>query len=122
MAASSSRTTALRAFVPLPAPSDEELDAILRRVIRRAARAVSSAAASSEDREDALAELQAGEVDCGQHLFDPFKHQRQSANLDGWSLHAGVRIHGNDHEGVRSSVATRSGPPWRCRASRWATT
>ena len=47
-------------FLPLPAPSDEEVDAILRRVIRRAAKAVSSAV-SSEDREDALAELQAAD-------------------------------------------------------------
>jgi hypothetical protein len=97
-------------FVTLPAPSDEELDAILRRVIRRAAKAVSSAA-NSEDREDALAELQAAEVDRSQRSSDPFQPQRRSANLDGWSLHAGVRIHENDHEGREKLFRYALRPP-----------
>ncbi len=97
-------------FVPSPAPSDEEVDAILRRVIRRAAKVVSSAA-NSEDREDALAELQAAEVDRGQRSSDPFQPQRRSANLDGWSLHAGVRIHENDHEGREKLFRYALRPP-----------
>jgi hypothetical protein len=94
----------------LPAPSDEEVDAILRRVIRRAAKVVSSAA-NSEDREDALAELQAAELDRGQRFSDPFQPQRRSANLDGWSLHAGVRIHENDREGLEKLFRYSLRPP-----------
>ena len=30
---------------------------------------------------------------------DEFRHSRHGALLDGFSLHAGVRIHGNDHDG-----------------------
>ena len=86
-------------FIPLAAPSDEEVDGILRRIIRRSAKVVAACGASAEDREDALAELQATEVDRGQRLAIQLPHQRHSATLDGFSLHAGVHLHANDHEG-----------------------
>ena len=85
-------------FVPLPPPQDEDLAAILERVVRRTARAL----VGYEDLEseaDALAVLQAAEVDRRVRYPDPFPHARRSAFLDGFSLHAGVRIHGNDREG-----------------------
>ena len=50
-------------------------------------------------------------MDRGQRFFDPAKHQRRSANLDGWSLHAGVRIHGNDHEGREKLFRYAIKPP-----------
>jgi hypothetical protein len=50
--------------------------------------------------EDALAELQAAEVDRRMRFPDPFKHARHPVALDGFSLHAGVRIHENDREGL----------------------
>jgi hypothetical protein len=86
-------------FIPLAARSDEEVDGILRRTIRRSAKLVAACDASPEDREDALAELQATEVDRGRRLAIQLPHQRHSATLDGFSLHAGVHIHANDREG-----------------------
>ncbi len=85
-------------FVPLPPPPDEHLAAILERVVRRTARAL----VGYEDLEseaDALATLQAAEVDRRQRFPDQFRHSRHGAFLDGFSLHAGVRIHENDREG-----------------------
>jgi hypothetical protein len=85
-------------FVPLPPPRDADLAAILERVVRRTARAL----VGYEDLEseaDALAALQAAEVDRRQRFPDQFRHSRYGAFLDGFSLHAGVRIHENDREG-----------------------
>jgi hypothetical protein len=85
-------------FVPLPPPPDEDLAAILERVVRRTARAL----VGYEDLEseaDALATLQAAEVDRRQRFPDQFRHSRHGAFLDGFSLHAGVWIHENDREG-----------------------
>jgi len=50
--------------------------------------------------EDALAALQAAELDRRLRFPDAFKHTRRSAHLDGFSLHAGVRIHENDRQGL----------------------
>ena len=98
-------------FVALAAPSDEEIDRILRRIIRRAAKVVAACDANPEDREDALAELQATEVDRGQRLAIALPHQRHSAMLDGFSLHAGVHIHANDHEGREKLLRYILRPP-----------
>jgi len=46
--------------------------------------------------DDTFAELQAAEVDRRLRFPDPSKHVRHSAFLDGFSLHAAVRIHEND--------------------------
>jgi hypothetical protein len=48
---------------------------------------------------DALAALQAAEVDRRQRFPDELRHSRHGAFLDGFSLHAGVRIHESDREG-----------------------
>ena len=98
-------------FVALFAPSDEEIDRILRRIIRRAATVVAACDANPEDREDALAELQATEVDRGQRLAIALPHQRHSAMLDGFSLHAGVHIHASDHEGREKLLRYILRPP-----------
>ncbi len=84
-------------FVSLPPPEDEDVEAILRRVIRRTAKAL--AAYDEEFEDDALAMLQAAEVDRRLRYPDPFPHVRRSAFLEGFSLHAGVRIHEHDREG-----------------------
>lgn len=46
-----------------------------------------------------MAALQAAEVDRRLRLPGEFRHSRHGAFLDGFSLHAGVRIHGNDRDG-----------------------
>ncbi len=74
------------------------MTAILERVVRRTARTlVGNEYLDSEA--DALAALQAAEVDRRQRLPDELRHSGHGAFLDGFSLHAGVRIHGNDREG-----------------------
>ncbi len=52
-----------------------------------------------ESEADAMAALQAAEVDRRLRFPDEFRHSRHGAFLDGFSLHAGVRIHGNDRDG-----------------------
>jgi hypothetical protein len=61
--------------------------------------------AGAED--DAFAALQAAEVDRRLRFPDPFKHARCAASLDGFSLHAGVRIHANDREGLERRCLDR---------------
>ena len=78
-------------------PEDEDVEAILCRVIRRTAKVL--AAYDDESEDEALAVLQAAEVDRRLRYPDPFPHVRRSAFLEGFSLHAGVRIHENDREG-----------------------
>ena len=53
-----------------------------------------------ETEEDALAALQAAEVDRRLRYPERFEQTRRSAYVDGFSLHAGVRIHANDRQGL----------------------
>lgn len=99
-------------FVRVKAPKDEEVAAILTRMIRRAARAgLLGGEVPAGDSEDALAALQAAEVDRRLRFPDPFKHGRRSACLDGFSLHAGVRIHEHDREGLERLCRYAMRPP-----------
>jgi len=101
-------------FVPLEAPSDEEAARILTVVIRKVARA--GLLEVGDDRpgaeEGALAALQAVEVDRRLRFPDPFKHARRSAYLDGFSLHAGVRIHEHDRDGLEKLCRDALRPPF----------
>ena len=98
-------------FVPIPPPRDEELAAILDRIVRRTAKAlVGYDDLASED--DALAALQATEVDRRLRFPDPFRNQRHTASLDGFSLHAGVRIHEHDREGLERLCRYAVRPPF----------
>ena len=98
-------------FVPIPPPRDEELVAILDRIVRRTAKAlVGYDDLASED--DALAALQATEVDRRLRFPDPFRNQRHTASLDGFSLHAGVRIHEHDREGLERLCRYAVRPPF----------
>ena len=99
-------------FVSLPPPGDEDLAAILRRVIRRTAKVLVGYDEAVESEADALAVLQAAEVDRRLRYPDPFPHVRRSAFLDGFSLHAGVRIHGNDREGLERLCRYVLRPPF----------
>jgi Putative transposase/Transposase zinc-binding domain len=100
-------------FVRLPAPSDEELERILTAIIRKVARHIGrDGEVERAIEEDAFAELQAAEVDRRMRFPDPFKHARHSAYLDGFSLHAGVRIHENDREGLERLCRYAVRPPF----------
>ena len=61
---------------------------------------------------DALTALQAAEVDRRLRFSDPFKHARLSAFLDGFSLHAGVRLHGNARAGLERLCRYALRPPF----------
>ena len=101
-------------FIPLKAPSDEEVERILTVVIHKVARA--GLLDAGEDHpgaeEDAFAALQAGEVDRRLRFPDPFTHARRAAFLDGFSLHAGVRIHEHDREGLEKLCRYAVRPPF----------
>ncbi len=100
-------------FVPIQAPSDEEVAKVLTAVIRKVSRLglVDDEDGWTGAEEDALAALQAAEVDRRLRFPDPFKHARRSAHLDGFSLHAGVRIHENDREGLERLCRYAVRPP-----------
>ena len=87
-------------FVALPPPGDEDVAAVLERIVRPVAKALADRAEELDEAADALTSLQAAEVDRRTRFPDPFQHGRRSAFLDGFSLHAGVRVHGNDREGL----------------------
>lgn len=88
-------------FVPLRPPTEEDVAGILARVIKRVIRKLPLPEEDAADAEvDDFAALQAAEVDRRLRFPDSFKHARCAASLDGFSLHAGVRIHANDREGL----------------------
>ena len=97
-----------RAFV---APCDAELTAILERIVRRTAKALVGCD-EAESEADAFAALQAAEVERRPRFPDPFKHSRRSAFLEGFSLHAGVRIHAHDREGLERFCRYAVRPPF----------
>src|SRR3990172_8156001 len=69
---------------------------------------------------DALTALQAAEVDRRLRFSDPFKHARLSAFLDGFSLHAGVRLHGNARAGLERLCRSALRPPTAVEGRGWA--
>jgi hypothetical protein len=97
-------------FVCVPPTEDEDVEAVLRRVIQRTAKVL--AAYDDESEDEALAALQAAEVDRRLRYPDPFPHVRRSPFLEGFSLHAGVRIHHLDLDSTGPPLAPpRVGPP-----------
>jgi hypothetical protein len=88
-------------FEPLDAPTDEEVTAILLRIVRRAAEVLESVEDDLEigDANDTLASIQADELGRRLQRPEPFEQTRRSAFLEGYSLHAGVRVHGKDLQG-----------------------
>jgi hypothetical protein len=89
-------------FVPVSGPGPEELDALLRRIVGRTAKVL--AGFEDGETEDALAALQAAEVDRRLQYPERFEQTRRSAYVDGFSLHTGVRIHANDRQGLERLV------------------
>jgi len=81
-------------------------------VIRRTAKVLPAFDDGVEPEEDALAALQAAEVDRRLRFPDPFRSARTSASLDGFSLHAGVRIHEHDRDGLERLCRYAVRPPF----------
>ncbi len=98
---SSRRAPDRRASKRWTAPGDEELEAILARIVRRTAKVLERLEEDFEldGAKDALAGIQAEQVQQRLRHPEPFEPTRRSAFLEGYSLHAGVRVHGNDLQG-----------------------
>jgi hypothetical protein len=99
-------------FVRLPPPGDEDVERILTQVIRRVHKEYPAfEEQDAADPDDPYASLQAAEVD--RRLFYPgsFKRSRRSAHLDGFSLHAGVRVHEHDRQGLERLCRYAARPP-----------
>jgi len=67
--------------------------------------------ADAETEADALAAIQAAEIDRRLRFPDAF-NARRAAYLDGFSLHAGVRIHENDRDGLEHLCRYALRPPF----------
>jgi hypothetical protein len=99
-------------LVPLPPPRDEDLAAVLDRVVRRTAKILVGYDEEVESDADALAALQAAEVDRRLRFPDEFRDARHGAFLEGFSLHTGVWIHRNDREGRERLCRYALRPPF----------
>ncbi len=101
-------------FATLRPPTDEEVQAVLLRIARRLDRLLrphrpgTDAELSSLDigyAESVQASLPGG-------LTEPPRLMRQSALVDGFSLHAGVHLHANDREGLEKLCGYGARPPF----------
>jgi hypothetical protein len=100
-------------FIGLPAPDDEDVERILTRVIKQVHKAFPAPEdVGGGDEDDPFAALQAAEVDRRLRFPDPFRHARRSAHLDGFSLHAGVRVHEHDRVGLERLCRYAARPPF----------
>jgi hypothetical protein len=88
-------------FIAAPPRTDEEIQAVLARIVRRLRRLLEPLRAASNAAPDPL------DVEYAQSVRalprappDPPLPRRRAAFLDGFSLHAGVHLHANDREGL----------------------
>lgn len=97
-----SRRGSAAEFHRLGAPSQAELDGVLRKIARRLTRLLRPPPDEPEpDTGDALAAAQRAEIwalRAGRD--DDQRPRRHAAHADGFSLHAGVHLHANDREGL----------------------
>jgi hypothetical protein len=91
------------AFEGLPPPSDEDVRAILARIVRRT-RKILDRLGLDADPDDPLAASRSASIQAVLPLGDPQEElprpARRCALLHGYSLHAGTRIHANDRQGL----------------------
>jgi putative transposase/transposase-like zinc-binding protein len=100
-------------FVPLGGPPDEEVEAILRRVVVRLLRLLRPRAERMDlEQPDALANAQAEALLLPSAVpQEPPRRKQHSAFLEGFSLHAGVHLHANDREALQRLCAYGARPP-----------
>ena len=104
-------------LLELPRPKDEELAAILRRVVVRTEAMVASRGLLARESDGPLAELQAeavqGVLPLGQALaFWPRAPRKGVAELDGYSLEANAQVHANDRQGLEHLCRYLLRPPF----------
>jgi hypothetical protein len=103
-------------FEPLPAPTGDEVNAILQRIValaRKLLRPVLEAGRDDARPLDALAAAQAESVATppSSPPSSATTKKHAAAYLEGFSLHAAVRIHANDREGLARLLGYGARPP-----------
>ena len=100
-------------FVPLGAPSELELEKILRKVVARLLKHLRPRAEEAElEPPDTLGHAQAEALLFpGAHQGAPVAPKRHTKYLEGFSLHAGVHLHANDREGLERLLRYGARPP-----------
>ena len=88
-------------FRRLPAPDDEDVEALLGRCAARVLRLLRRELGDDEPEADGLAALEAASLAARPAAKgDGPKKKRLTAFLEGFSLHAGVHLHENDRRGL----------------------
>jgi hypothetical protein len=88
-------------FVAAPPRTDEEIQAVLERIVRRLRRVLEPLRTASNAAPEALDLEYADSVrTLPKAPADPPLPRRRAAFIDGFSLHAGVHLHANDREGL----------------------
>src|SRR5882724_4754644 len=99
-------------FVPLGAPPDSEVEAILRRIVVRLLPLLHARREAMEtEQPDALASAQTETLLLPAAPKESLRRGRHSAFLEGFSLHAGVHLHANDREGLEKLCGYGARPP-----------
>jgi hypothetical protein len=99
-------------FVPLGAPPDSEVEAILRRIVVRLLPLLHARREAMEtEQPDALASAQTESLLLPAAPKESLRRGRHSAFLEGFSLHAGVHLHANDREGLEKLCGYGARPP-----------
>ena len=88
-------------FARLPAPEDEDVQALLQRIATRVLRLLRKEVGGDEPGADALATLFAASLSSRPPPSgEAPRPKRLTAFLEGFSLHAGVHLHANDRRGL----------------------
>ena len=88
-------------FARLPAPEDEDVEALLHRTATRVLRLLRKEVGDDEPESDALAALEAASLSSRPPPSgEAPRPKRLTAFLEGFSLHAGVHLHENDRRGL----------------------
>ncbi len=101
-------------FATMRPPTDEEAQAVLIRIARRLNRLLRPHRPGPDTELSSLdlgyAESLQASLPAG--LAEPPRRKRQSALVEGFSLHAGVHLHANDREGLEKLCGYDARPPF----------
>ncbi|HYY53287.1 MAG TPA: transposase, partial [Myxococcales bacterium] len=102
-------------FLALPGPSDDDVQEVLRHIVRRLRKLLRprlDAAQADARAPDALVAAQADSLSVLRgNSPHAVRIKRQAAYLEGFSLHAGVHLHANDREGLAHLCGYGARPP-----------
>ncbi|MCC6333520.1 MAG: transposase [Myxococcales bacterium] len=105
--------------VPLPPPSDDEVTAVLHRVLRQAQQAWADLDEAWPDDEYEALQAHALQRPLDLELPASSRRTRRVAVAHGFSLHADTAVHGNDRQGLeRLCRYAARGPIAECRLTR----